>query len=60
MDTLQKFADLLGRILLVLLFIPAGIGKVFHYSATTAYMANAAVPGFLLPLVILTEMGGGF
>lgn len=59
MNTLRSFLDVLGRILLVVLFIPSGIGKIFNYTGTIAYMATAGVPGFLLPLVILTEVGGG-
>ncbi len=58
MNSLQKSADLLGRILLVVLFLPSGIGKILDYSGTIAYMATAGVPGFVLPLVILTEVGG--
>ena len=58
-NVLYKLLDLLGRILLVVAFIPSGIGKVLGYAGTIAYMSTAGVPGFLLPLVILTEIGGG-
>ncbi|HEX7325211.1 MAG TPA: DoxX family protein [Rhodanobacteraceae bacterium] len=51
-------ADLLGRIFLVVLYATAGIGKLGAYSGTAAYMASHGVPGLLLPLVILTELGG--
>lgn len=59
METIHKAADLLGRALLVVLFIVAGIGKITGYAGTEAYMQSAGVPGGLLPLVILTELGGG-
>lgn len=58
MNNIYKAADLLGRILLVILFIVAGIGKIGSYAGTAGYMAAHGVPGFLLPLVILTELGG--
>lgn len=59
MNNIHKSAELLGRVLLVVLFLLAGIGKITGYAGTQAYMASAGVPGALLPLVILTELGGG-
>ncbi|MGH8457724.1 MAG: DoxX family protein [Nevskiales bacterium] len=50
---------LVGRILLAAIFIFAGYGKLGAYDATQAYMASQGVPGMLLPLVILLELGGG-
>jgi putative oxidoreductase len=47
-----------GRILLAVMFLLSGLGKMGAYSATAAYMTSAGVPGALLPLVILTEVGG--
>jgi putative oxidoreductase len=58
MTTWQKSADLAGRILLVILFLLAGFSKIGGYAGTQAYMQSAGVPGALLPLVILTELGG--
>lgn len=52
-------AELAGRILLATIFLIAGVGKITAYSGTAAYMASMGVPGALLPLVILTELGGG-
>lgn len=57
--TLTALAAPLGRLLLAALFIQAGWGKIAGYAGTAGYMASAGVPGFLLPLVILTELGGG-
>lgn len=57
--TLATYAAPIGRLLLAGLFIQAGWGKIGGYAGTAAYMASAGVPGFLLPLVILTELGGG-
>ena len=56
MDT---FLNLAARILMSQIFIISGIGKVTGYAGTQAYMAKMGVPGALLPLVILTELGGG-
>ncbi|MGB2931853.1 MAG: DoxX family protein [Methyloceanibacter sp.] len=49
----------LGRVLLAIMFIQAGIGKIFGYAEAQAYMGAKGVPGMLLPLVILVEAGGG-
>ncbi len=54
----QNSADLAGRVLIVILFLLAGFAKIGGYAGTQAYMASAGVPGALLPLVILTELGG--
>ena len=51
--------QLLGRVLMSAIFIMAGINKISAYSGTQGYMESAGVPGALLPLVILLEIGGG-
>lgn len=51
--------SLLGRIGLSLLFIISGWGKISGYAGTQQYMEAMGVPGMLLPLVILLELGGG-
>jgi putative oxidoreductase len=58
-QTLNDAALLAGRILLALMFVLGGWSKIGGYAGTQAYMASAGVPGFLLPLVILTELGAG-
>lgn len=58
MDKHYTAADLLGRILIAVLFLASGLGKIGGYAGTQAYMASMGVPGALLPLVILTEAGG--
>jgi len=58
----EKFGpwlDLAGRILIAWLFVTSGFGKIGGFEGTQAYMASMGVPGALLPLVILTELGGG-
>src|SRR5678815_2928928 len=49
----------IGRVLMAIMFIQAGISKIFGYAGAQGYMEAAGVPGVLLPLVILTEAGGG-
>ena len=48
-----------GRVLLAQLFLVSGLGKIAHYAGTQGYMAAKGLPGALLPLVILLEVGGG-
>ena len=57
----QDSAALAGRILLALIFIISGYGKIAGYAGTAGYMASKGVPlvGILLPLTILIELGGG-
>ena len=59
MTKLQNSAELGGRILMSILFILAGLGKITQYAGTQQYMAAMGVPGALLPLVIALELGGG-
>jgi putative oxidoreductase len=56
---LQNAFSLGGRILMSIIFIVAGFGKIGGYEGTQGYMESMGVPGALLPLVILVELGGG-
>jgi putative oxidoreductase len=58
-ETTNNLFNLLGRLLLAALFLPAGLQKLFGYAGTQGYMEAMGVPGALLPLVILLEIGGG-
>jgi putative oxidoreductase len=51
--------QLIGRALMSAIFIMAGINKISGYAGTQGYMESLGVPGALLPLVILLEVGGG-
>lgn len=55
---MEKYANLVGRILMAHIFLLAGINKITGYSGTQGYMESMGVPGMLLPLVILLEIGG--
>ena len=58
--TVQNPVALLGRLLFVALFLPAGIGKLTGFAGTVAYVAAAGLPlptlGALAALVV--EIGG--
>ncbi len=58
-NTLKPWTDLAGRILIAAIFITAGWSKIGGYAGTQGYMESVGVPGALLPLVILLELGGG-
>ena len=51
-------AEFVGRVLLVVLFLMSGLGKINAYEATAGYMASMGVPGFALPGVIALEVLG--
>jgi putative oxidoreductase len=57
-NTFQKASELGGRILLSMLFLLSGLGKIGAYAGTAAYMSSVGVPGALLPAVIATEVLG--
>ena len=61
MDSRKDGAALVGRVLLALMFVWAGYGKITGYDGTAGFMASMGVPmvGVLLPLTILVELGGG-
>ncbi|PHM39786.1 membrane protein [Xenorhabdus mauleonii] len=60
---MKKFEDsglLVARVLISILFIIAGYGKLGSaYAGTQEFMEAMKVPGILLPLTILLELGGG-
>lgn len=59
MKILESTSLLVARILMPILFIVSGYGKIEAYAGTQQYMQAIGVPGFLLPLIILLELGGG-
>ena len=61
MDTRNDVVAFVGRLLLALMFVLAGYGKITGYDGTAGYMVSAGLPmvGVLLPLTILVELGGG-
>lgn len=58
MSRLTNSVELGARVFIGLPFLLSGLGKLGAYAATAGYMASQGVPGFLLPLVIATEVAG--
>ncbi|OIQ80593.1 inner membrane protein YqjF [mine drainage metagenome] len=58
-NTLNALLMAIGRILMAAIFVHAGLSKIEGYAQTAAFMQAHGVPGLLLPLVILLELGGG-
>lgn len=59
MERFQPPIALLARLFLAYIFIIEGWGKITEYTATGNYMESNGVSAALLPIVILTELGGG-
>jgi len=57
-NTVQNVSELAGRILLAVLFLLSGLGKIGAYAGTAAYMSSLGVPAALLPVVIAAEVLG--
>ena len=60
-NALQNPLSLVGRLLLALLFLPAGIGKITGFAGTVGYIASVGLPlptlGAIIALVV--EIVGG-
>lgn len=59
--SLQNTLSLVGRLLLALLFLPAGLSKIGGFAGTVGYISSVGLP---LPalgavLAIVVEVGGG-
>ncbi|MHB8621802.1 MAG: DoxX family protein [Sulfuricaulis sp.] len=56
---ISKFGPLLGRILMAVIFLLSGIGKIGNFSGTLGYMTSQGVPmtELLLVITIIIEVG---
>jgi putative oxidoreductase len=61
MEIVRMYGPLVGRVLLVLIFIIAGFGKITGFDGTVGYMQayNMPMPQVLAVLAIIIELGGG-
>lgn len=59
MEQIRTFAQPAARVMLGLLFIVAGAGKLGDVQGFAGYMASGGVPAFLAWPVILLELVGG-
>ncbi len=57
----KQYAPLIGRILLALIFVLSGFGKIGGFAQTAGYMASKGLPmaNVLLIITIVIELGGG-
>ena len=60
MEWVKAVAMLIGRILLILIFIKSGLGKIENFAGTAQYMAKAGMPytNFFLLGAIFFELAG--
>lgn len=61
METLAFYGPLVARILMAIIFLHSGVGKITGYKETQEYMASEGMPAteFFLILAILADLGGG-
>jgi len=62
MDNLNKYGPLTARVLISLIFIILGFGKIMAFNGTVQFMQSAGIPlaSFALVIAIIIEIGGGF
>ena len=60
MNTYQSILNLVGRLLIVALFLPAGLGKIAGFEGTLGYFASLGIPApvFALVATIVIEVLG--
>jgi putative oxidoreductase len=58
-DIINKFGPLVGRILIAIIFLVSGIGKIGGFAGTAGYMASKGLPmaEVLLVITIIIEIG---
>ena len=61
MNALHRYGPLTGRILIALIFLMAGLGKITGFEHTVGYIASKGLPLPQLAAVgaIVVELGGG-
>lgn len=60
MNTYQSALNLIGRLLIITLFLPAGLGKIAAFEGTLGYFASLGIPApvFALVVTIVIEVLG--
>jgi putative oxidoreductase len=56
---MDKVLNIAARVLMSQMFILSGWSKLTGYAGSQQYLESLGLPGALLPLVILLELGGG-
>ena len=59
-DIINKFGPVAGRILLAIIFLVSGIGKIGGFAGTAGYMLSKGLPmtEVVLAITIVIEIGG--
>ena len=52
----MQILELVGRIFISLIFLLAGVEKIFNYEGTIGYMESYGIPGYLLISAIVIEI----
>ena len=52
----MQIIELVGRVFISLIFLLAGVRKVFNYEGTISYMESFSVPSYLLIPAIVVEI----
>jgi putative oxidoreductase len=60
-DTLNRYGPLVGRILIALIFVVSGFGKISGFEGTVGYIASKGLPlpEFAAMAAVVIELGGG-
>lgn len=61
MQAVEKFAPVVGRILLALIFVMSGLNKIGNWEGTAGFMASVGFPAvtvFLIGAIVLEVVGG--
>jgi putative oxidoreductase len=61
MDALTRFGPLVGRVLIALIFVLSGFGKITGFEGTVGYIASKGLPlpSLAAAAAIVVELGGG-
>ncbi|NHX28396.1 DoxX family protein, partial [Escherichia coli] len=59
MENFKSYVSLAARVLLAVIFVIAGYGKLGSIEGTQGYMAMVGLPGFLVWPTIALELLGG-
>jgi putative oxidoreductase len=61
MKTAQNLSNLFGRLLIVALFLPAGVSKLLNFQGTLGYFNSLGMPlpSLALVIAIVVELVGG-
>ena len=61
MEIVRMYGPLVGRVLLALIFIISGFGKLTGFAGTVGYIQSAGlpVPQLVAVIAIIVELGGG-